>query len=34
MEIIHVPKAGDKIDVLGSMYPTKVGVFIKGFTNG
>jgi len=34
MEIIHDPKAGDKIDVLGSMYPTKVGVFIKGFTNG
>ena len=34
MEITYDPKAGDKIDVLGSMNQTKVGVFIKGFTYG
>ena len=34
MELTYDPKAGDKIDVLGSMNQTKVGFFTKGLTNG
>jgi len=30
MEITHDPKASDNIGVIGSMYPTKVGVFSGG----